>query len=274
MTLGNQPTDNGNLIIGADEYETFSQNQELKPFIKKMLGSKELIHSIPRYCLWLVNAPKSVLANPELKTRLERCRTFRSSSKKAATRRDAKTPHLFQDRRFDTPPQTAIAIPRVSSERRGYIPMGFVDSDTVISDSCYQLPEASIFDFGILESRMHMTWMRTVCGRLESRYRYSRDLCYNTFPWPQVNQKQKEQIENLATNVLIAREMHPEMTLAELYDPDKMPDDLKKAHQELDLAVDCLYRKKGFESDEDRLQHLFKRYEALVNGEDVTLFED
>ena len=274
MTLGNQPTDNGNLIIEADEYETLSQNQELKPFIKKMLGSKELIHSIPRYCLWLVNAPKSVLANPELKTRLERCRTFRSSSKKAATRRDAKTPHLFQDRRFDTLPQTAIAIPRVSSERRSYIPMGFVDSDTVISDSCYQLPEASIFDFGILESRVHMTWMRTVCGRLKSDYRYSRDLCYNTFPWPEATAKQKEQIGNLATNVLVAREMHPEMTLAELYDPDKMPDDLKKAHQELDLAVDHLYRKKGFESDEDRLQHLFKRYEALVNGKDIALIED
>ena len=167
-----------------------------------------------------------------------------------------------------------IVVPRVSSERRQYIPMGILPEGIVIGDSCQLVPNGNLFDLGILESRMHMTWMRITCGRLKSDYRYSRDLCYNTFPWPQVNQNQKKTIENLATNVLIAREMHPEMTLAELYDPDKMPDDLKKAHQELDLAVDHLYRKNGFESDEDRLQHLFKRYEALVKGEDVALFED
>lgn len=273
IVLGNQPTDGGNLIIEQEDKKQF-ETEELRPYIKKLVGSKELLHSVNRYCLWLNTAPKDILNIPVVKARIDACRKFRMKSKKASTQRDAKIPHRFQDCRFEMPPKSAILIPCVSSERRDYIPMGFVAQDTIATNSCYMVPDGTLYDFALLESCMHMTWMRTVCGRLESRYRYSRDLCYNTFPWPQVNQKQKELIENLATNVLIVREMHPEMTLAELYDPDKMPDDLKKAHRELDSAVDHLYRKKGFESDEDRLQHLFKRYEALVNGEDETLFED
>lgn len=271
MNFGNMPNDGGNLIIEAADFDEFWDIEELRSYIKKLVGSKELLHSLPRYCLWLHDAPKKILEIPQVAKRIESCRQKRLSSRDPGCRKLASRAHEFRD---TNNPETAIAIPRVSSERRFYVPMGFFTSDTIISDSCQQIPNGTIFDFGILESRMHMTWMRTVCGRLKSDYRYSRDLCYNTFPWPEATAKQKEQIENLSTNVLIAREMHPEMTLAELYDPEKMPDDLKKAHQELDFAVDRLYRKKGFESDEDRLQHLFKRYEALVNGEDVTLFED
>lgn len=137
------------------------------------------------------------------------------------------------------------------------------------------MPHGGLYDFGILESRMHMTWMRTVCGRLESRYRYSRDLCYNTFPWPDATEPQKKVIENLANNVLMIREFYPDMTLADLYDPDKMPEDLRKAHQELDAAVDKLYRRKPFDNDEQRLKHLFGRYEKLVKGEDSsTLYHE
>ena len=146
--------------------------------------------------------------------------------------------------------------------------MGFVEQDAIVTNANQIVPNGTLYDFGILESRLHMTWMRTVCGRLESRYRYSRDLCYNTFPWPKSTEAQREVIENLAGNVLLARELHPEMTLADLYDPDKMPDDLRKAHVELDAAVESLYRKRPFESDEDRLHHLFERYEKLVKGED------
>ena len=148
--------------------------------------------------------------------------------------------------------------------------MGFIPAGDIIGDSCQLIGNASLFDFGILESRLHMTWMRTVCGRLESRYRYSRDLCYNTFPWPKASETQRQLIENLAQNVLLIREYYPDMTLADLYDPDKMPDDLRKAHAELDTAVEALYRKRPFESDEDRLHHLFERYEKLVKGEDST----
>ena len=271
IKFGNMPNDGGNLIIEADEIEDFSKFDELKPFIKKLVGSKELLYDLPRFCLWLVHAPDSVLQIPKVSERIEGCRKHRLSSKDKGTRKLASRSHEFRDLNN---PDTALIVPKVSGEKRQYIPAIFIANDTIVTDLCFLIPNAAPYHFGIFESRMHMTWTRTVCGRMGTGYRYSRDLCYNTFPWPQVNQKQKEQIENLATNVLIAREMHPEMTLAELYDPEKMPEDLKKAHQELDLAVDHLYRKKSFESDEDRLQHLFKRYEALVNGEDVTFFED
>ena len=274
MNFGNMPNDNGNLIIEPRDVDEFLQIKQLRPYIKKLIGSKEFLHNIPRYCLWLTEAPTEITNLPIVKERIDKCRQVRLSSKRKSTQLGATVPHLFQERRFVKPPESTIVVPAVSSERRHYIPIGIVDNGTIVTNACHIVLNGSLFELGILESRMHMTWMRTVCGRLESRYRYSRDLCYNTFPWPQVNQMQREQIENLATNVLIAREMHPEMTLAELYDPDKMPDDLKKAHRELDMAVDRLYRKKGFENDEDRLQHLFKRYEALVNGEDVALFED
>ena len=145
--------------------------------------------------------------------------------------------------------------------------MGFIPAGEIIGDSCQVVANASLYHFGILESRMHMAWMRTVCGRLKSDYRYSRDLCYNTFPWPKVSENQRELISNLASNILMTREFYPDMTLADLYDPDKMPDDLRKAHTELDFAVDKLYRNAPFENDEARLRHLFTRYEKLIESE-------
>ena len=136
--------------------------------------------------------------------------------------------------------------------------------DIVASNAVQIVPNATHYDFAILTSAMHMAWMRRVCGRLEMRYRYSRDLCYNTFPWPTVSAAQKQEIERLAEEVLAAREAHPELTLAEMYDPDQMPADLRQAHHALDMAVDALYRKKPFANDEERLQLLFNFYEDLV----------
>lgn len=144
--------------------------------------------------------------------------------------------------------------------------MGFIGEDTIATDSCHIVPNGTIYDFGILESRMHMTWMRTVCGRLKSDYRYSRDLCYNTFPWPDAMETQRQNIEVLAQKVLDARDSYPEFTLADLYDPDKIPQDLKVAHEHLDRAVDLLYRTKAFENDEERLQMLFEKYEKLATA--------
>ena len=143
--------------------------------------------------------------------------------------------------------------------------MAMVDSETIISNLAFMVPNATHYDFALLTSAMHMAWMRTVCGRLEMRYRYSRDLCYNTFPWPKVSETKKKEIEALAEEVLMAREMYPDLTLADMYDPDKMPDELREAHHQLDLAVDKLYRAdKPFSNDEERLQLLFKLYEGLV----------
>lgn len=274
MVSGNKPADGGNLIIEPEDYEKFASIEALAPYIKKFMGSKEFLHNLPRYCLWLVDAPETVLQLPLVAERIAQCRKTRNASKKDATRACAATPHLFQDRRYTYPPESEIVVPCISSERREYIPLGFVADDTIVSNRCSIVPNGTLYDFGILESRLHMTWMRTVCGRLKSDYNYSGDLCYNTFPWPKVSEAQREVIENLAGNVLIAREMHPDMTLADLYDPDMMPDDLRKAHTELDVAVEALYRKHPFEGDEDRLLHLFERYEKLLKGEDSAVLYD
>ena len=258
---GNQPTDGGNLIVDAEDFDRFTSDPEVRPYVKKLIGAKELLHSLPRYCLWLVNAPESVKAKPMVAKRIEGCRAMRMASRDHGCRKMAERAHEFRDLNN---PASAIVIPSVSSERREYIPMGFVDDDTIVTNLCHIVPNGTLYDFGILESRMHMAWMRTVCGRLESRYRYSRDLCYNTFPWPDAKETQRQTIEVLAQKVLDLRAYYPELTLSDLYDPDNMPAELKDAHEMLDLAVDSLYRPRGFENDEERLQLLFERYEALV----------
>lgn len=266
MVYGNKPTDGGNLIIEEADYERFIRNQpEAKPYIKKLIGSKEFLHSKRRYCLWLVDAPQAVLCLPKVAARIAGCREMRLKSRKESTKKSARTPHLFQEIRSKTIPKTTLVTPRVSSERRPYIPIGFMGKDTVATDLVNIVPDGDIYDFGILTSAMHMTWTRTVCGRLKSDFRYSCDLCYNTFPWPTVTPQQTKAIEALADTVLMTREMYPDMTLAQMYDPDKMPAPLREAHAALDVAVDRLYRAKPFENDEQRLQLLFELYEKLVS---------
>lgn len=267
IVFGNMPIDVGNLIIEASDYDEFVSDPEIEPYVKKLVGSKELLHNLPRYCLWLPEAPEAIKQKPLIADRIEGCRNMRLSSRDPGCRRLAERSHEFRDLNN---PETAIVIPRVSSERRDYIPMGFVSKNTIITDSCHVVPNGTLYDLGILESRMHMTWMRTVCGRLESRYRYSRDLCYNTFPWPEAKETQRQLIEVLAQKVLDARDLYPELTLADLYDPDKMPQELKDAHEQLDRAVDWLYRTKAFENDEERLQMLFEKYEKLATATNDT----
>lgn len=275
MLRGNQPTDGGNLIIEASDYENFIEAEpQAIPFIKKLIGSEEFLHKKDRYCLWLVGAPDEILQLPLIANRIEKCKQMRLASHKKATQLCAKTPHLFQDIRFDTLPERSLVVPSVSSERRHYIPMAMVDNKTIISNLAFMIPNATLYDFGILTSAMHMAWMRTVCGRLKSDYRYSRDLCYNTFPWPTVSDSQKKEIEALADRVLMVREDSPELTLADKYDPDKMPVELREAHTALDVAVDSLYREKPFENDEERLQLLFQLYEKLVSSESVQTSSD
>lgn len=261
IRFGNMPADGGNLIVEATDYEKFASDPEVEPYIKKLIGSKELLHNLPRYCLWLTNAPEEVKAKPIVAERIEGCKAKRLASRDPGSRRLAARAHEFRDLNN---PETSIVIPCHSSERREYIPMGFVGQDAIVTNANQIVPNGTLYDFGILESRMHMTWMRTVCGRLESRYRYSRDLCYNTFPWPDVKETQRQTIEVLAQKVLDARDFYPELTLADLYDPDKMPPELKAAHEQLDRAVDQLYRPRPFENDEERLSMLFERYEVLV----------
>lgn len=268
MVRGNQPTDGGNLIIEANGYEQFiTKEPEAKPYIKKFIGAEEFLHNKQRYCLWLVNAPQEILELPEIKERILACYQMRLNSVDIGCRKLANRPHLFRD---INNPQSALLIPRVSSERRKYIPIGYIHQNTIISDSCHTIPNATLYDFAILTSAMHMVWVRTVCGRLKSDYRYSRDLCYNTFPFPNPTKQQKEQLSKLAEDILLMRETYPHLTLADMYDPDKMPEDLKEAHHKLDLAVDSLYQKKPFENDDERLQLLFNLYEKLTQENSKT----
>ncbi|MDE6734959.1 MAG: hypothetical protein K2J64_05785 [Desulfovibrio sp.] len=262
MEYGNKPTDGGNLIIEACDYEAFvRQEPKATPYIKKLTGTEEFLHGKQRYCLWLVDAPEEILELPLVAQRIENCRQMRLASRDAGCRKLAARASQFRDIHN---PASALVVACHSSERRKYIPMGIIGKDVVVTNSVHIVPNATHYDFAILTSAMHMAWMRTVCGRLEMRYRYSRDLCYNTFPWPTVSAAQKQEIERVAEEVLAAREAHPELTLAEMYDPDKMPADLRQAHHALDMAVDALYRKKPFANDEERLQLLFKLYEDLV----------
>lgn len=262
MVYGNKPTDGGNLIIEARDIDAFLRKEpQGTPFVKKLIGSEEFLHKKPRYCLWLVDAPPEILELPEIAKRIEGCRQMRLASVDAGCRRLAERAHLFRD--LCNPP-SSLAIPGVSSERREYIPIGFIDDSTIASNLVHIVPNAGLYEFGIVSSAMHMAWMRIVCGRLKSDYRYSRDLCYNTFPWPRVGEGQRERVCGLAGHVLELREKYPQFTLAQLYDPEKMPADLRAAHAALDAAVDALYRKKPFADDADRQRLLFALYKKLI----------
>ena len=201
--------------------------------------------------------------------RIDYIRDFRSSSKAEGTRKFAATPTLFcQIAQTDYP---YIAVPKTSSERRRYLPMGFLPSTTIASDLLFMIPNASIYHFGVLESNVHMAWMRTVCGRLKSDYRYAKDIVYNNFPWPKPTDEQKEKIMATAQSILDARALYPDSSLADLYDPLTMPSELRKAHQENDKAVMAAYGiKKGdleYSSESACVAMLMKMYKNLVEGE-------
>lgn len=261
--IGNQPIDNGMYLFSEDEkYDFLSKEPQAEKYFYKWVGSKELINGYKRYCLWLGDCSENELENmPESQKRIEEVRKFRLSSNRVSTQKLAQRPTRFQVENM--PDSQYIAIPKVSSERRAYIPISFFDKNTLVSDLVFIL-QGDMYHFGILTSAMHMAWMRTVCGRLEMRYRYSASIVYNTFPWPTVSEEQKKAVSELADMVLNIRNMYPDKTLAEMYDPDKMPEPLAEAHHNLDVAVDSLYRNTPFESDEERLQLLFKLYEKLV----------
>lgn len=265
MNFGNMPRDGGNLIIEADEYERFiEQEPQAKPFIRPLLGAEEFLHGKKRYCLWLVNADLTLLRNcPKILERVEKCRQMRLSSKAAATRKFAATPGLFCQ---ITQPEGKdyILIPCVSSERRDYVPIGFLTAETIVTNLVQIIPDATLYHFGILTSRMHNAWMRAVAGRLEMRYRYSKDIVYNNFIWPEVkNNSVVKNITQSAQAVLDARAAHPGATLADLYDPRMMPPDLVKAHAELDALVDKAYGLKPTCTDAERVAHLFKLYSDI-----------
>jgi len=242
MVFGNMPNDGGNLIIEKDEYEQFIQAEpKADKFIRRFAGADEFVSSIPRYCLWLVKAtPAELRSMPTVMSRVEKVREFRSSSRREGTRKKASTSTLFCEIR--QPDIDYVIIPRVSSDRRRYIPMGFMNADIIASDAVQIVPGATLYHFGILTSSVHMAWTGAVCGRLGMGYRYSKDIVYNNFLWPDVTDEQKAGIALLAQKVLDARAQFPDSSLADLYDPLTMPTELLRSHQNLDRAVLKLYR--------------------------------
>lgn len=261
MCKGSQPT--GNLFVTPEERNELIVNYpDVLPFVRKFLGATEFINGQERYCLWLKEANPSVVRKcPIIQKRIEEVRNERLKSAKASTRKWAESPTLFTEDR--QPDADYILVPRHSSEKRVYLPMGFISKDVICGDANLLIPNATTYDFGILTSILHMAWMRVVCGRIKSDYRYSADIVYNNFPWPESTEEQKQKISDFAQRVLDARASHPDWSLADLYHPDFMPQDLRRAHKELDKAVLKLYGLKSDIDEMDIVRHLlglYKRY--------------
>ena len=268
MVTGNRPADGGNLIIEAEDYEEFvRQEPSALPYIKKLLGAAEFINNKDRWCLWLVGvSPAELRKMPLVMKRIEACKQDRENAPDEGRRKLAVTPHLFREQ---LNPETYIIVPSASSERRRYVPMGFLSSDTIPTNAVIIIPNATLYHFGILESNVHMAWMRTVCGRLKSDYRYSKDVVYNNFPWPKPTEAQRIKIEQTAQAILDARALYPDSSLADLYDEVTMPPELRKAHQANDCAVMEAY---GFPVSRDFTENhcvaeLFKLYQNLTKQE-------
>jgi hypothetical protein len=263
---GSKPVDGSYLIVEEVDREAFLQSTEFgAKYLRPLLCADEFINNIPRWCLWLVDANPTDLRNDKaIIDRVQSVRDFRLASKKGATQEAAKSPTIFAEIR--QPTSNFIVIPQHTSERRKYIPIGFFTPEYIVHNSCTAIPDASQYHFGILSSVMHNSWLSRICGRIKSDYRYSAGLVYNNFPWPQQpTDKQIATVEAKAQAVLDARAVWPTSSLADLYDPNTMPPNLRKAHDELDKAVEQCYRKEPFKSDRDRVEFLFTLYEKLTN---------
>ncbi len=265
MRCGNKPSDGGHLLLtDAEREELLAKEPASASYIRRFIGSEEFINNISRWCLWLADCnPTDLRAMPKVMERIERVKEFRAASTAEPTRRAAETPALFFF--ISQPKVDYILIPEVSSERRRYVPIGFMSPEVISSNKNYLIADASLYLLGILQSEMHMAWMRQTAGRLESRYQYSGSMVYNTFPWPECSDAQHGKIEAAAQAVLDARAQFPQSSLADLYDPLTMPPALVKAHQALDRAVDACYRKAAFTSDAQRVEFLFERYQQLTS---------
>jgi len=263
ISFGSMPNDGGFLLL--DQYEKdklLEEYPESISFIKPFIGAEELIKGINKYCLWITEEKvEEAKAMKAIRDRIDNCEKARSESKRAATNKLASVPYRFGEVRYKD--GASIIIPSVSSEGRDYIPMKYLN-DTVISNAAFAVYDAPEWLFGILTSAMHMAWVRAIGGRLETRYRYSAGLCYNPFPFPKLTEAKKQEIEDAAWEVLGAREAHYGKTLAELYDPETMPQDLREAHHQLDLIVDSCYRDRPFTDENERLELLLKLYDKLT----------
>ena len=275
MNQGNIPLDSGYLMFNETEKdEIVLKYPNADSLFRKVTGSFESINNTVRWCLWLSeNNLELALSIPTLKERIDSVSKFRlnggTNAKSCANR-----PHQFC--MLNTAQNTQIVIPIVSSERREYIPMSFVDNDYIVVHSAYVIYDPELYVFSLINSAIHILWVKTFSGKLKSDSRYSIGLCWYSFPFPKISEAQKQELTQCVFRILEERENHSEKTLAQLYDPEKMPQGLREAHRLNDLAVERCYRSKPFETDEERLEYLFKLYEQMIAEEKVkdTLFQE
>ena len=264
MDYGSKPADGGNLIL--DDYEKeqlIAKDKRAETFVYNYVGAEDYINGKKRYCLWISdNMKDEALSIPSIRERVHKVYEMRKSSKKKATQEDAELPYRFAECRFED--TECIVIPIHTATDRKYIPFGYLPINSVVANSSFAIYNAPVWLFGIVTSLMHMVWTKMFGGYLGTSIRYSNTLCYNTFPFPKISAEKKQEIESAAENVLITREYYPGNTLAELYDPDKMPQDLREAHAKLDDIVESCYPGYPFASDEARLECLFKLYEKMT----------
>ena len=263
---GCQPTDDGNLILTIEEKEELLAHEpQAAPLIRPFMMGKDFIERKPRYCLWLKDANPAVLRQcHQVMERVQKVREFRLKSSKAATRQKAETPTLFDEIR--EPMSNYVALPKVSSENRRYIPMDYLSPEIIPGDKLFCMQGASLYHFGVLTSNIHMAWMRATCGRLKSDYSYSNTIVYNNFPWPNPTEAQKAKIEQTAQGILDARAKFPDCSLADLYDEAAMTPELRRAHQENDRAVMAAF---GFDikmSESECVTELFRLYQGMVGN--------
>ncbi len=260
---GNQPTDGGFLILTEEEKNQYLlQEPNGAKFLKYLISGKEFLNGLNRYCFWIVDSFDEIRDLPNLQNRIKQVRETRLKSSFPDTRKLAERPFQFRDLKN---PESFIVIPATTSENRKYIPFAFLNKDYIPSNSVYIISDATLFHFGILMSIMHMAWVKNICGRLKSDFRYSKDIVYNNFPWPEnPTEKQTKAIEDAAQHVLDVRTQFPNSSLADLYDPLTMPPSLVKAHNELDKAVDVAYRPQAFTNEAKRMEFLFELYEKYT----------
>jgi hypothetical protein len=265
MVWGNKPTDDGNFFLTLNETQKLIlESPQAKAYVKPYFGSAEFIKGIQRFCLWINDSEaKDVLKIPEIKRRIENIRLFRASSKAAETRPAAEFPHRFRQIQ-GVSKHSAFIVPRVSSERREYLPCGLLPEGSIVADSAFAIYDAPLWNMALIASRLHLIWIATVCGKLETRYRYSNTLGWNTFPVPPLTEKNKTDLTRCAEDILLAREAHFPATIADLYDPDDMPENLRHAHKRNDEVLERIYIGRRFKNDTERLEKLFDLYTKMT----------
>ena len=265
MYWGNKPTDGGYLILDSDERDALLlDHPEALEFLRIFLGSKELIQGTHRYCLWIEDDRReAALDIPAIADRLNKVAAFREASKAAETRPAAQFPHRFRQIQ-SIARESTIAVPAVSSENRAYFTVGFTAQDTIHSNRNFAIYDAPLWNFALASSLMHLAWLSTVCARFELRYSYSNTIGWNSFPVPPLTEKQRADLTAAAENILLAREAHFPATIADLYDPAKMPDNLRAAHDRNDEVLERIYIGRRFKNDTERLEKLFEMYTKMT----------